>query len=219
LAEAPPRGPRRARLSCVDLAAVAAFTAAGLALVGVVVNIVWSYRLSSRVQLEQWRRNEERPIVARMLTLSADVLEQWQQTGQARRDWIDSLRADPNRGHEDTKARDEARDHWGAGSELYEKLRFGAAQLDLIAGRPLRSVAAKLVREHESAQHWLRPASGADDWFELLTEQNNKIVRLHAELVGKDSCRPWSRSGFRAASLARDALTSRPFPATCFRTT
>jgi hypothetical protein len=91
----------------VDLAAVAAFTAAGLALVGVVVNIAWSYRLSSRVQLEQWRRNEERPIVARMLTLSADVLGQWQQTGQARRDWIDSLRADPNRGHEDTKARDE----------------------------------------------------------------------------------------------------------------
>jgi hypothetical protein len=27
--------------------------------------------------------------------------------------------------------------------------------------------------------------SGADDWFQLFTEQNNKIVRLHAELVEK----------------------------------
>lgn len=169
----------------MDLAVVAAFTAAGLSLVGVGVNVLWSYRLSRHAQLEQWRQNEERPIVARMLTLSADALEKWQQAGQARRDWLDSLRADPTRGHEDTKARDEATNHWGAGSGMYEKLRFEAAQLDLIAGHPLREVANKLVREHESVQRWLRPASGANDWFELLTEQNNKIIRLHAELVEK----------------------------------
>jgi hypothetical protein len=39
------------RLYCMDLTTVAAFTAAGLALAGVVVNVVWSYRLSSREQL------------------------------------------------------------------------------------------------------------------------------------------------------------------------
>jgi len=68
---------------------------------------------------------------------------------------------------------------------IYEKLRFEAAQLDLIAGVSLRDVANKLVREHESTRHWLRPASGASDWYELATKQNNKVVRLHAELVEK----------------------------------
>jgi hypothetical protein len=165
----------------VDLAAVAAFTAAGLSL----VNVAISYRLTSRGQREQWRRDQERPIVAWVLTLSADALAQWEQAGQARRDWIDSRRADPDRAHEDTQARDEARVHWGAGSEAYEKLRFEVAQLDLIAGHQLRDVANKLVGEHESARQWLRPASGADDWFQLLTEQNNKIIRLHTELVEK----------------------------------
>lgn len=50
-------------------------------------------------------------------------------------------------------------------------------------GHALRDVAAKLLRGHESTQHWLRLAGGADDWSELVTEQNNKIVGLHAELV------------------------------------
>jgi hypothetical protein len=169
-----------ARLSCVDLTAVAAFTAAVLSL----VNVAFSYRLSSRANLEQWRRNEERPIVARMLTLSADALAQWQRAGQARSNWIESLSADPNQGHEDTTARDEARDQWDTGSELYDKLRFEVAQLDIMAGRPLRDVAAKLVREHESPWHWLRPASGGEaNLLESLYEQHNKIVGLHAELV------------------------------------
>jgi hypothetical protein len=68
---------------------------------------------------------------------------------------------------------------------LYGKLRFEAAQLDFIAGHAVCDAAARLVRAHESPQHWLRPASGADGVTELLTEQNIKIVGLHAELVEK----------------------------------
>jgi hypothetical protein len=165
----------------VNLTTVAAFTAAGLAFVGVVVNVFWGYRLSSRAQLEQWRRNEERPIVARILTLSEDARKQWDQTGTTRRDWIDSLSADPDRGDAETKAR-EASNQWDAGVELYGKLRFEAAQLDLTAGAALRDVAARLVREHESLWHWLRPASPMNDWS-LLAEENNKIVWSHAELI------------------------------------
>jgi hypothetical protein len=33
--------------------------------------------------------------------------------------------------------------------------------------------------------HWLRPANGASNWYELLTDENNKIVRLHGDLVQK----------------------------------
>jgi len=173
--------PGSVRLSGVDLAAIAAFTAAGLSL----VNVAVSSRLTSRGNLEQWRRNEERPVIARILTLSDDALSKWQAAGEARQDWIDSVTADPSRSHEDTQARDQAAEHWSAGAELYNKLRFELAQLDLIAGRPLRDVANKLVREHESVRQWIRPASGASNWFQLLTEQNNKIISLHADLVEK----------------------------------
>ena len=71
--KAPAEGRGSARLSCVDLAAVAAFTAAGLSL----VNVAISARLASRGAREQWRRDQERPIVARCLTLSDDALGEW----------------------------------------------------------------------------------------------------------------------------------------------
>ena len=66
----------------MDLAAVAAFTAAGLSL----VNIGLSARLASRGQREQWRREQERPIVARCLTLSADALSEWWDASVAKQD-------------------------------------------------------------------------------------------------------------------------------------
>jgi hypothetical protein len=168
-----------ATLSSVNWIAIAAFTAAGLSL----VNVGVSYRLNSRSHLEQWRRDEERPIVARMLTLSADTLGEWWAAGNARRDWIESVNADPSRVSEDVKARREASERWRAGSEKYDKLRFELAQLDLIAGRPLRDVADALLREHESVRQWIGPASGASDWFKLLAEHNNKIVGLHGDLI------------------------------------
>jgi hypothetical protein len=60
-------------VSSADLAAAAAFTAAGLSL----VNVVICARQASRGHREQWRRDEERPIVARCLTLSADARKAW----------------------------------------------------------------------------------------------------------------------------------------------
>jgi hypothetical protein len=66
----------------VDLTAVAAFTAAALSL----VNVVISYRLTSRGHREQSRRDQERPIVARSLTLSADALGEWWDASVAKQD-------------------------------------------------------------------------------------------------------------------------------------
>ena len=169
----------------MNLATVAAFAAAGVALIVGVFSVVWGARLSSRAQLEQWRRNEERPIVARMLTLSEDARATWQQAWYARERWIAAMNADPDRGPEVTKAQDEANDLWAAGAELYGKLRFEMAQLDLLAGRAIREVARKLAQAHESPWHWLRPAGGADITFEMITEQDSKILGLHAELVDK----------------------------------
>lgn len=168
----------------MDLAAIAAFTAAALSLVGVVVNVVWSYRPSSRGQLEQWRRNEERPIVARLLTLSNDAVDKWMNGCQARADWITSL-ADPSRTSEDTKAKDMLLEQWQEGSELYEKLAFEAAQLDLIAGRSLREAATALSQAHWGVMLVTAPLSDRRDWFEVFSEQLDRIRGLRNDLVAQ----------------------------------
>jgi hypothetical protein len=66
----------------------------------------------------------------------------------ARNEWMNALEVDPAGAHENPRALDEAREHVAAGRTVYEKLRFEAAQLDLIAGRRLRRVAAELLRQH-----------------------------------------------------------------------
>jgi len=160
---------------------VAAFTAAALSL----VNVGFSAWLNSRGHLEQWRRDVERPIVAQIITLSGDALNAWQEASFARQEWITSVHADLDRQHEDTEARDRANEHWRTGSDAYNKLRFETAQLDLVAGPPLRETAGALLRLHESMRHYIRPASAASDWFEKVTGLNNEVLRLQGDLVAK----------------------------------
>jgi hypothetical protein len=127
----------------------------------------------------------ERPIVAQIITLSGDALNAWQDASLARQEWIASLHADPDRQHEDVGARDRAAEQWAAGSDVDDKLRFELAQLDLVAGPPLRETAAALIRHHESMRHYIRPASAAGDWFDQVTDLNNKIITLHGDLAVK----------------------------------
>jgi len=165
----------------VDLVAAAAFTAAALSL----VNIGLSAWLNSRGYLEQWRRDVERPIVAQIITLSGDGLNAWRDASFAKQEWITSVHADLDRQHEDIGARDRAAEQWAVGSDAYNKLRFEVAQLDLVAGPPLRDTAGALLRHHESMRQYIRPASAASNWFDVVTDLNNKIVTLHGDLVVK----------------------------------
>ena len=135
--------------------------------------------------LELWRRDVERPIVARIITLSGDALAAWQEASLARQEWITSLHADLDRQHEDTEAHDRVAEKWAAGAGAYDKLRFEVAQLDLIAARPLRETAEALLGLHESIRQYIRPAGAADDWFEQVSGLNNQIVALQGDLVTK----------------------------------
>ena len=113
---------------------MAAFTAAGLSL----VNVAISARLVSRGQREQWRRDQERPIIARCLTLSDDALSEWWDASVAKQDAdADTYRAamDP---------------HWDKGRQLLHDLRYEVAQLDLLASRAVRQVTRDLVAAHET---------------------------------------------------------------------
>ena len=111
---------------------MAAFTAAGLSL----VNVAISARLVSRGQREQWRRDQERPIVARCLTLSGDALSEWSDASVAKQ------RADAD------APRTSVGTHWDKGRELLHDLRYEVAQLDLLASWAVRQVARDLFAAH-----------------------------------------------------------------------
>ena len=76
----------------MDLTAVAAFTAAGLSL----VNVVVTARLAGRERHAQWRREEVRPIIARILALSRETRDEWRKAAFARLSWL-SASDDPAR--------------------------------------------------------------------------------------------------------------------------
>jgi hypothetical protein len=157
-----------------DVAAVAAFTAAGLSL----VNVGISARLARQGRLDQWRRDTELPIVAKVLTLSEECQTSWSNTARAKR-----LLASDTPG-DDVANRNAATQAWEAGCSSLERLRFEIAQLDLMAGATLRSAVKALAVPHESLARFLRPTSGLGDFFELWGRESNAITHLQSEVVG-----------------------------------
>jgi hypothetical protein len=125
------------------------------------VNVGVSARLTRATQLDQWRRDTERPIVAKLLTLSNEAAQAWDEAARLRWQWISSLTPDRSTSDE-IAAGDAARVAWQEGCTLVDQLTFEVAQLDLIAGDQPREVARALLRPHKSLRHRLRPASGAD---------------------------------------------------------
>lgn len=125
-------------MSTADLAAVAAFTAAGLSLINVVITV----RLVRRGQRERWRREQERPIVARCLTLSSDIRHEWHEASVARQDarsW----------------ALPEAQQRIRKGWEALRDLHYEATQLDLLANHAVRQAARELVAAHDKEMNRL----------------------------------------------------------------
>jgi hypothetical protein len=117
------------------LAAVAAFTAAGLSLVNVAIT-AW---LARRGHREQWRREQERPIVAHFLTLSVD----------ARHAWWDASEAKQAMGESDDLTGTKAEENLDKGARLAYDLACQAAQLDLLASDSVRQAAHALVVAHQ----------------------------------------------------------------------
>jgi hypothetical protein len=138
----------------VNWTAIAAFAAAGLSL----VNVAYNYRLTRRGNLEQWRREQELPIIARILTLSADAEKVWSRqafTLSARADiYHDKGTSDPEFEALTIKAGEQMRE----GRELYDRMRYEVAQLDLLAGDGVRVAAARLAGLHDTMGVRLRAA-------------------------------------------------------------
>lgn len=204
----------------MDVAAVAAFTAAGLSL----VNVWVAGRLSRKGQTDQWRRDTERPIVARILTLSDQCLPLWGEAALAKEMWIATLQSQGHPG--DVEVREKMESSFRAGHKLLEELQLQVAELDLVAGRPLREIAYQLINQHEWLQHVIRPSGGAEDPESVYVTDSSRIVGLRVELIrrarvdlrvdGRTSMWFWSLRTIRNIRLTqylRAVRRSRALPA------
>jgi hypothetical protein len=119
-----------------------------------------------------------RPAVARLLTLSRQANLKWNEAALARAQWLQLPQEQWN--SPDNALRDQEREHWAAGKALWDKLAFEVAELDLIAGHPVRHAAKALLGEHESVGIRLRPAGPCAD---PLSVTMSKIGSLEQELI------------------------------------
>jgi hypothetical protein len=162
-------------LGVMNLAVVAAFTAAGLSL----VNVAVSARLSSRGARDQWRREQAQPLVAKLLNLSADAVVEWRDLAALKPKQLEAINA--GLGREQAKPLlDEISAHWGKSQELYLAMREQAARLDLLSSRAVRNAAWHLVGKHlETGNHMLAAGPRA-----VFTESHAKLIlRWHERLI------------------------------------
>jgi hypothetical protein len=132
------------KLPGVDLAVIAAFTAAGISLVNVVIT-AW---LASRVTHRQWRREEERPAVVRILALSSEAKRIGQELTILRQD-VYLYEQDPDKDQLVRNLLASEGELWEDISNVLDKLRLEVAQLELVGHEPVREAARALLNAHD----------------------------------------------------------------------
>ena len=127
----------------MDLAVIAAFTAAGISLVNVAITV----RATSGGSLQQWRRTEVRPAVARILALSDQAMREQHHAMCLHRDRFGLGVRGPYEGDQADKLRAEERDHWKNSRDARQKLSFEVAQGYNLAAACLSGIFVLYARE------------------------------------------------------------------------
>jgi hypothetical protein len=169
-----------------DLTAIAAFTAAGLSL----ANVGITARVSRAGSLEEWRRNEERPVAARIVRLTEECRDEWgwaestrQVLREARAEGADAAKID--RLHDMTK------EHIAAAQDARVRVLEGVAELQLMAGRPLREAALLLQHALGRASRHYREANELDiDMAITVLIDQTRSAFIHASRIDLGIDRP-----------------------------
>jgi hypothetical protein len=153
----------------VNLTAAAAVSAAVLSF----VNVAYTYHLARRGHRENWRREQERPIVARCLTLSAEARGKWWDVSVARQDMSAG----------DAWAGSKGLQHFDECTHLLLDLRYEVAQLDLLASRPVRQAAGELVDAHQNEALRLSITTRGEEDYPPRQANYDKLGKLQGALV------------------------------------
>lgn len=129
----------------MDPTTVAAFTAAGLSL----VNVIVTARMVERERKAQWKREEIKPVIARILTLSRETRDEWRSGTMVRLERLSAI-DDPDARADIDAMREIEIEHYQKGRAAWDQIYFEVAQLQLIAPKPVSDAAEALRIVHES---------------------------------------------------------------------
>ncbi|MGY6656677.1 hypothetical protein ACXIZN_31360 [Amycolatopsis sp. TRM77291] len=194
-----------------QLTLLAAVVAAAASLVSVVI----AARSASRTELRRWRRQDEREMIARILTQLHVVRGLWNIIGPN----ADAERAgelDPFVEREVRNARIEV-------GKAEKAFRLAVAEVELVAGSKVVECAKAFDMRFEGLQHLLRPAGGAEQRTDYYWQHDAGLEQLRTELVDavrkelqidrapkfRRSLRTLRESGRRAIGSVRYRLTAR----------
>ena len=206
----PGRPARCDTLPRVNLAVIAAFTAAAVS----VLNIILTAWLTRGSQFLRWQREEARPITARLLAHSGEARLAWLRATLVRQEW--TRLGDDDRDRLVPLERERV-EYVAAARAASAKLLLEAADLDLIATPPTRAAATELAEAHSWAQTFLVNLLSAGRPSEKeFTRAFEQVDDLHAReqaLIDKfraDLALPRDRNWLRRIGSATPRLPQRP---------
>ncbi len=156
-----------------QLTLLAAVVAAGSSLVAVVINV----RSTRTSELRQWRRQDERALIARILIKVNEADGLW---GVIASEVERSHSASGDYQREAIRAVEAART---AVVTVDAELRLAFAEVELIASSKVVERVNMLERQFEGIRHLLRPASGADDQARAYFDYSCEVDRLRIALI------------------------------------
>lgn len=151
--------------------------AAAIGAAGSMLAVAITSRRVGKTELDKWRRDEERRLIATVLTICDEAVEWWgvvaenmdtQRAGVDRRSQAAGVLADTTR----QKAID-----------AYDRVSATLTELELVAGRRVVDKGYELHRQYEGMRHHFRGASGADDLYKLWGDYTRTVQDKRQQLV------------------------------------
>lgn len=181
----------------MSVAAIAAFAAAGISL----VNVLVTSRLTRGGQKEQWRRETERPIVASLLATSKECLETWTDAASQMKTLNESQEAGEPFSGEIHEAVVKMVKTYANGWALVEKLNGIASELDLIASTAVSQAVNELVDRHAAIRRDVAPSvpnppGTVERYGHEIADLRAKVIAATRADIGVDAA--WLRGRWRS---------------------
>lgn len=188
----------------MNVAAIAAFAAAGISL----LNVFVMSRLTRRGQKEQWRRETERPVVAGLLASSKECLETWADAAAQMKTLNESQEAGEPFSSEIHAATVKMIKTYANGWALVEKLNVIASELDLIASAGVSQAVNKLVDRHAAIRRDVAP--GAANPPGTVERYGSEIADLRAGVIAETRADIGVDAGWRPRRVIRSTKRAQP---------
>jgi len=164
---------KRPSVTSEQLTLVTSAVAAASSLIVIAISV----RSTGKTELGRWRRQEERELIARIMTKAREVVALWDTVASQ----TETSRA--ARGEYQTDAKRQVEQARQELRTADRELVTAFAEVELVAGSRVVDCIRALEVSFENMRHVLRPASGADDQLAAYRQYASDFERLLKDLI------------------------------------